>query len=218
MAPVQPPDWDTLAACAEGAIGLNLSSLLAPFATRGDMPAWVELCATIVLAVLRTCRRQVLLVPHVTVPESDDHAFLMRVAERVRAAGLTDDAVRVLPAAYSAAELKFVISRLAVFVGARMHATIAALSSSVPTIGLTYSIKTVGVFRDFYGTDGYCIAADATTAETVAARVGRLMIDGPRIREQFLGRQVEWRQRALKAAEIVRTRLAVPGTTNGGNR
>jgi polysaccharide pyruvyl transferase WcaK-like protein len=45
-------------------------------------------------------------------------------------------------------ELKWVLARLDWFAGARMHATIGAFSSGVPTLGLGYSDKAYGVFSE----------------------------------------------------------------------
>lgn len=45
-------------------------------------------------------------------------------------------------------EAKSFISRLEVFIGARMHATIAALSSGVPVIPIAYSRKFKGLFEN----------------------------------------------------------------------
>jgi polysaccharide pyruvyl transferase WcaK-like protein len=54
--------------------------------------------------------------------------------------------VEVLTGSLSAMELKWVLSRLSWFAGARMHATIGAFSSGTPTLGLGYSDKAAGVF------------------------------------------------------------------------
>jgi colanic acid/amylovoran biosynthesis protein len=63
-----------------------------------------------------------------SVPEKDCHRIL-RVSD-----------------APGPSEVKWCISRCDWFVGARMHATIAALSSGVPTAAVAYSHKVVGVF------------------------------------------------------------------------
>jgi polysaccharide pyruvyl transferase WcaK-like protein len=56
-----------------------------------------------------------------------------------------------------AAELKAVIARCSLFVGARTHATIAAYSSCVPTLVLGYSVKAAGIAEDLFGTDGHYV-------------------------------------------------------------
>ena len=56
--------------------------------------------------------------------------------------------VTVLPQRLNATELKWLIAQLDWFAGARMHATIAGLSSGVPTLGFGYSHKAEGVFSE----------------------------------------------------------------------
>jgi len=46
---------------------------------------------------------------------------------------------------------------MALFAGARTHATIAALSSGVPTLSFAYSIKALGINRDVFGHARYCL-------------------------------------------------------------
>ena len=59
---------------------------------------------------------------------------------------------------HSAPELKYIISKCRLFVGARTHATIAAYSSGVPTLVVGYSVKARGIARDLFGTEeGYVL-------------------------------------------------------------
>jgi polysaccharide pyruvyl transferase WcaK-like protein len=51
----------------------------------------------------------------------------------------------------SCSELKYVISRCRFFVGARTHSCIAAYSTGVPTLALSYSIKSLGIAKDIFG-------------------------------------------------------------------
>ena len=61
---------------------------------------------------------------------------------------------------YNAAELKFIISKCVFFIGARTHSTIAAYSSQVPTLVLGYSVKSIGIATDIFGTEeGYVVEA-----------------------------------------------------------
>ena len=98
--------------------------------------------------LLEQTRARVVLVPHVLTapghPESD-----VRAAEQVRRqlGNQAQGRVEVLPPDYSPAELKWIIGRTSWFCGTRMHSTIAGLSSGVPTVALSYSIKTAGVFQ-----------------------------------------------------------------------
>ncbi|MCD8328847.1 MAG: polysaccharide pyruvyl transferase family protein [Ruminococcus sp.] len=62
---------------------------------------------------------------------------------------------------YNAAQLKYIISQCQMFIGARTHSTIAAYSSCVPTLVIGYSVKSVGIARDLFGTDeNYVLKVD----------------------------------------------------------
>ena len=135
--------------------GINVSGLLCnePARARRDFgladthSAQVETMARALLATDPDLR--LLLVPHVHRPEG--HAESDLGAARALVARLGDLAagrVAVLGGRQSAMELKWVISHLDWFAGARMHATIGAFSSGVPTLGLGYSDKAQGVFAE----------------------------------------------------------------------
>ncbi len=133
--------------------GLNVSGLLcrdgaAARAQFGLKSNHCETVETVARAILDApCDFRLLLVPHVlvapTAPESD--WVVARELEQ-RLAAEFPERVTTLPQGYTASELKGVISQLSWFAGARMHATIAAFSSGVPTLGLGYSDKAAGVF------------------------------------------------------------------------
>ena len=69
-----------------------------------------------------------------------------RLVHRLMSRG---DQAWVMTGDYSPAELKGVISRFTLFLGARMHANLAALSSGVPCLALSYSLKTPGIMSRF---------------------------------------------------------------------
>ena len=48
---------------------------------------------------------------------------------------------------YDQSELKGIISLCDFFIGSRMHSCIAALSQGIPTVGIAYSKKFIGVFE-----------------------------------------------------------------------
>ncbi len=87
-----------------------------------------------------------LLVPHVNVnrgegdPVACDEIF--RDLQRIY-----PDRIFMLKPPYSEREIKHVIAQCDFFVGARMHACIAALSQCTPAAAMAYSDKFLGVFR-----------------------------------------------------------------------
>jgi polysaccharide pyruvyl transferase WcaK-like protein len=123
--------------------------------------------------ILRTVRglrergKEVHLVGHVIsqdMPVEDDY----RACQAVKAQFAQDSRVVMAPRFLSPIEAKSYISQLGFFTGARMHATIGALSSGVPTVPIAYSRKFSGVF----GSLGYPYTLEAyeLDAETLLAR------------------------------------------------
>lgn len=137
-------------------VGLNISGLIyndpqarERFGLSIDYRAVIR--KILVWFVAQDC--DVFLVPHVFGDRRPDgangHDDDIRVCRNVVAEleATAASRVRVLPAGLSAAESKWVISHMDWFCGTRMHSTIAALSSGVPTAALAYSMKTKGVFE-----------------------------------------------------------------------
>ena len=88
----------------------------------------------------------VLLIPHVTGPSKDKHDD--RIAcENLYKLSKHKRNIYQLVGQYKADELKGLISQCQIFIGARMHANIAALSSGIPTLAISYSHKTQGIMR-----------------------------------------------------------------------
>ncbi|MDX2114093.1 MAG: polysaccharide pyruvyl transferase family protein [Planctomycetota bacterium] len=91
---------------------------------------------------------RVLLVPHVVTPRGhyeSDTAAAEAVAGSLPAA--KRERVTIAPECGDPREAKHMIAQADWFCGTRMHATIAGLSSGVPTCSVAYSDKTLGVFE-----------------------------------------------------------------------
>ena len=88
------------------------------------------------------------LVPHVLVADSEvesDHAACQALFAQLTPQ--QQQRVEVLPTDLNEREIKGYIRHFDWFCGMRMHATIAALSSGVPTVNVAYSGKALGVFE-----------------------------------------------------------------------
>lgn len=163
------------------AIGFNISPLFERYT--GRTGNWVNRVCDVVERIVRDTGRPVVLISHVIVPDESDHALLTSVMSELIDRGLPK--LPVLPAALTASEIKWCIARLYAFVGARTHATIAALSSEVPTLSLAYSMKARGINRDLLGSEEYVCPATEFGPEAIVSRLQRLLENAPAVREQL---------------------------------
>ena len=173
MDPARPADAGSLDTPEKDAIGINLSPLLAVYVTGGDLPKWEQMAADIVTEIAKKTSRPLYLIPHVTTPVSNDFTFLRNVSNLVDPA--IQHEINLIPPDYNAAETKWIISHLSLLAGARTHATIAALSSCIPTLSFAYSIKAKGINRDIFGHEDYCLGPDQITPSRVTARIESML-------------------------------------------
>lgn len=151
-------------------VGLNVSGLLFnggytqsnQFGLKSDHP---ELIRRIIRFFQAQDNVEVHLVGHVQSHEievEDDHRVNLKLAEEF-------PGTIVSPFFGSPIEAKTYIAGLDFFMGARMHATIAAFSSGVPVVPMAYSRK----FRGVFGTLGYDRSVDckSDSADEIMTRI-----------------------------------------------
>ncbi len=134
-------------------IGANVSGLIAlepdraarRFGFRAD---YLDALHGFIREVMRESDLRLLLIPHVMSPPKSpgsDAEACQRVLTKLPPS--LASRVRIAPMRLDECEVKWLISQMDWFCGTRMHSTIAALSSGVPTAAIAYSDKTLGVFK-----------------------------------------------------------------------
>ena len=169
MMPSAKPDIEVCTALPAEFVGVNVSPLIARTysrlkkpaweMTRADIAPWLECCAEFVNEVVSRTGMPVVLVPHVESALENNNDYLFMQNLMVHLDNTARKAVSCLPSGLNASELKWVIARSKMFVGARTHSTIAAMSSAVPTLSIGYSLKARGINRDVFGCLDYCVDA-----------------------------------------------------------
>jgi colanic acid/amylovoran biosynthesis protein len=144
-------------------VGLNVSGLLFNGGyTRENMfglkTNYRELIYSVVHFLMKDSRLLVLLVPHVLSPSrtiEDDPNACRQLYEKLRKK--YPSRIFLTQGLYDHNGIKHIIGLCDFFIGSRMHACIAALSQSIPAVGIAYSKKFQGVF-DSVGI-GNCVAS-----------------------------------------------------------
>jgi colanic acid/amylovoran biosynthesis protein len=216
--PSEPPLESTRIKVATEPVGINVSPLFRayrgaerrkPWQTkREDLRDWVKETAALVALTRRLTGQPVLLIPHVAsrLPGIDDFGFLVDVHQECVQRGTTG--VEIIDEELNAAQLKWIISRCSLLVAARTHATIAAFSTGVPTLSLGYSRKAVGINRDVFDTEEFCLAAKELDERSWVSALTRVLTQADAIRSHLAGRAQELKASAcaagLKVADIIR--------------
>lgn len=164
-------------------IGLNLSPLIGLYWPGGERD-WFQIAMECARSLKNLSYGPLVLVPHVTIdtPYDNDYSFLASINNELK--DVRNDII-LLPPHLSASEYKWVISRLAVFVGARMHATIAAMSSCVPTVSIGYSLKYKGLNRLVFDSEDWLISLDHLRPETLTEKVSSAIKQSEHIRSHL---------------------------------
>jgi len=182
----------------DGAVGINLSPLMARYVTGGNYKKWVILAADIVREICAVTRRKIYLIPHETSPHTNDYVFLSDVLSLLHEVDVT-----LISNRYNAAETKWIIGKMASFAGARTHSTIAAISSGVPTLSFVYSIKATGINKDFFGHDQYCIYYKDCHPSVVAEKMNQAINEFGENRHKFLNSILRMQKLADKGGQIL---------------
>lgn len=141
------------------AIGVNISPLIMKYTDN----------ATLILSnykkmieyILETTNKNIVFVPHVVNSNTDDRVAIMPLYNEYKNTGrvfVIED--------QSSLDLKAHISQFSMFIGARTHSTIAAYSTCVPTLVMGYSVKSLGIAQDLFGTsEKYVLAVNKLKKE-----------------------------------------------------
>lgn len=144
---MKPEPWDI--EITPMAVGLNVSGL-AYFNTYSGLEGEFDVYPLLVERIIDHFRDKgctVYIIPHsygYTQPIVDDDMLACREAYN----RLTDKShVVLVDKDMTAPQVKYVISRMTFFIGARMHANFAAIYTGVPVFGTAYSYKFEGAFN-----------------------------------------------------------------------
>lgn len=183
-------------------VGLNVSGLLMmggyagnnQFGLAADYGSTID---ALVELLAGKHRATVLLIPHVHAAGADSEGDLAACREIARRAGPRHgDRVRVLAGECDQHQTKHVIGACEFFIGARMHACIAALSQCVPAVGLAYSRKFAGVMATV-GDGAVVVDLRTRGLDAVVAAVEAAWAARPAMRRQLLAGMPAIRRSAL---------------------
>lgn len=128
-------------------IGINLSPLISNLGRNKEIVFDSYLC--MINYILKNTQYSVALIPHVIWETSNDYKILNELYNEIN----DKSRVKLIDAKYNAQQLKYIIGKCKMFIGARTHSTIAAYSQCIPTLVIGYSVKARGIAKDLFGTE-----------------------------------------------------------------
>lgn len=182
-------------------IGINLSSLVLDDKYGSNKDLILEAYYQMVSYILESTEYNIVFIPHVM--QGKDLKVLKLLYDKYKESGRV---ILVEDENLSAPKLKYIISKCTFFMGARTHATIAAYSQLVPTLVMGYSVKSIGIAQDLFGTEqNYVISTkNIKTGQELKEGLKWLLEHKAPIREQ-LGKKIpEYQKSALKAMELMK--------------
>jgi polysaccharide pyruvyl transferase WcaK-like protein len=147
-----------------GIIGINLNPLAVQSGKRGKGET---------IKLLQDASRAlidqgfgVLLVPHCFPPAcplyDDDTVILKPAFEQFKKEGLN---IGMLPNGINSPQVKYAISQCTIFTGIRMHSLIAAWSSNISVLSISYSQKSLNYNNEIYGHQEYVLDIATLTSK-----------------------------------------------------
>ncbi len=203
-----PPEIEQ--ALQAGAVGINLAPLMTRY-NRLSARQWLAKAVAMLAETRRKISHPILLIPHVMMPpwiypDNDDYTFMQAVLRRLPPDARKDvflyDARRD-----SCRQIKWVISRLKVFAGSRMHSTVAALSSCVPVFCIGYGIKSRGMHHDLFGHEQWITDVAHLASGDLAERIQAMLAEESSIRSHLKSVIPQYAQRAWENGEYLQALL-----------
>jgi polysaccharide pyruvyl transferase WcaK-like protein len=177
-------------------IGVNLSPLINRY-WKGSQ-SWLECATSNIRKMLEEIDLPILFVPHVVQPNNNDYDFMKKIMRHLSS---YKKRMAILGPEYRCQEIKWIVSKLTTFVGARTHSTIAALSSHVPTISIGYSMKSRGINKDIFGHLDWLVPFEKLRDDTLSNVVSRLLKSESNVRNYLTGYMPAYKEKARRAAK-----------------
>ena len=111
--------------------------------------------------------------------------------------------VSIIKGDYSPQELKGIIGKSYLFIGARMHSNIASLSMHVPTIALSWSHKYYGIMK-MVEQEKYVCNIRATSFDELVSIIDDAWSNRNEIRKNLISKSAEMEKSALNSARLVK--------------
>ena len=183
-------------------IGIGPSSLIYT-ALKSNKEDYITLMAQIADFLVEKLNAQVILISHIIIPSEKGCLDDRFVAKKIHRLVRNKNRIKIVKNDYSPEELKSIISRCELFIGARMHSNIASLSTHVPTIALAWSHKYLGIMRTLEQ-EKYVVNINKVTFDELVAKINDAWNTKDEIRKNLAFSTKKQKKSALYTCELIK--------------
>lgn len=188
-------------------IGMSVSKIIARYGfldlkdNEEKYNGYIDIMSKVVEYLIKNLNATVIFVPQVIGPWSNDDRT---VADNI--SNLVKDKHKCISikGEYTTEEVKGIIGECDMFIGARMHATIASTSMFVPTVAIAYSSKTHGIIGEMLGQERYVLDIKNLDYNTLIPKIDDAWNNKEKIKRDLESKMDKIKERALFNAELVR--------------
>lgn len=187
-------------------IGINPSGLISRFMESEPQKAEEEITnimAKVIDNLIENLKATIIMIPHVYTPNDDDRIAINRIFHKVK----NKSKVKTIKNEYTPQELKGIIGQCDLFIGARMHATIAATSMLVPTVGIAYSHKMYGIIGEMLGQEKYVLDIKELNYEDLISTINDAWENREKIKKELEAKIPMVKEKAMLNGKLVKELL-----------
>ena len=173
-------------------VGINISPMILNYAK--DAGTIIQNYCQLIEYILKETDMNILFVPHVVSENNDDRNAIETL---VKATQMPQDRYTIVDD-NNCQVLKGEIGECDYFIGARTHSTIAAYSQFIPTLVMGYSVKSLGIAQDLFGTsDNYVIPVTSLTDQEALTDAFKWLLQNETTTKNCLERIIPEKQNAI---------------------
>lgn len=183
-------------------VGISVSETLTKWGG-SDSEQFLRIMATVCDTLVKRYDAKLIFVPHVTYssnPNNDDRIVGKKIVNVMK----EKKSVRLIKGEYSCRDLKAIIGKCDVFIGARTHATIASTSQHIPTLALAYSTKAYGIMDDVMDRERCTCDVKNITLEEFLKKIEYLIENKKQIKELMMTRVKAIKERSLLNGKLAK--------------
>jgi len=187
-------------------IGVNPSGLISRFRGKEHKKAeeeFASIIAKVIDNLIGTLNATIIMIPHVYSSGVDDRIAINSIFHKVK----NKLKVKIIKNEYTPQELKGIIGQCDLFIGARMHATIAATSMLVPTVGIAYSHKMHGIIGEMLGQEKYVLDIKDLSYESLISTINDAWENREKIKKELEVKIPKVKEKAMLNGKLIKELL-----------